>query len=265
MSLGGGTPWGLQQSGWDNSSAQASLLILIALTTQALFLICRPRPRDAWWRVGVCFAALMVVLGTAVWEGFPWSGRAGLLPMQLAFNVLVPRTRRWLAILVLGNLTVLCAPEFLEPTAGYGYRLNGPAELRRSPDGDENARVTFDRSWFEAERKGGRYWRWSRGDASFVVINPRAEPVIISMNFFVDGLDRRQASLRRGATVLWTGAIGAGDAHVELSNIELAPGNNPFQLTTDRPPKDVGGPDARKFAFALRNLEIKIVRAAPAR
>jgi len=207
----------------------------------------------------------MIVLGTAVWEGFPGAAVRVLLPMQLAFNVLVPRTRRWLAVLLLGNLSLLCATDFLQPTAGYGYRLNGPAELLVSPDGNESARVTFDRAWFEAERRSDRYWRWARGDAGFVIINPRPQPVIAAMSFYIDGLDRRRANLRRGDHVLWSGMIGEGDARVELTDIELAPGENAFELTTDRLPKELGSADARDLAFALRNLEIRVLRAEEAK
>jgi hypothetical protein len=254
----------LQRSGWGNISAQQSFVILIALTTQALFLIFRPRLRDPWWRIGAGFAVLMIVLGTAVWEGFPGAAVRVLLPMQLAFNVLVPRTWRWLAVLVLGNLTLFCATDFLQTSPGYGYHLTGPSELLRSPDGDETARVTFDRTWFEAERKGERYWRWSRGDAGFDVINPLPHPVIAAMSFYVDGLDRRRANLRRGNRVLWSGMIGEGDARVDLNNLELVPGRNAFELTTDQLPKEVGGQNSRDLAFSLRNLEIRVLRAATA-
>ena len=54
-----------------NFQTRGDLLVLVALTTQALFIAMRPRVRELWWRIGAAYAFLMVFLGRAVWEGFP--------------------------------------------------------------------------------------------------------------------------------------------------------------------------------------------------
>jgi biotin-[acetyl-CoA-carboxylase] ligase BirA-like protein len=74
-----------------------SLLVVIALVTQAAFLLLRREPEKPWWRVGAGFAVLMLCVAQPVWEGYPGAATRVLLPMMLAFNVLVPRGRRWLA------------------------------------------------------------------------------------------------------------------------------------------------------------------------
>ncbi len=83
------------------------ILSQVALTVQVLFLFLRPRFGNAWWRAGAASAALGLVLGPAVWEGFPGSALRVLLPVTVAFNLLVPKGRKWLPILILGNLTIL--------------------------------------------------------------------------------------------------------------------------------------------------------------
>lgn len=249
---------GLHLPGWEKEAAFASLFVQIALTTQALFLLLRPRPTEVWWRVGACFALLMIVLGTAVWEGYPGAAARVLLPMQLAFNLLVPRTRRWWVVLVLGNLTLFNAPDYLQPTAGYGYRVRGPHELRVSEDGAETLRLKFDRNWFEAERRGSRYWRWARDDASFTILNPRHASVHAALSFYLDSLDGRPAKVLTGEKVLWSTPNGGKEIRVELNSIELPPGETTLRIETPAPPKSGDGTDPRTLTFALRNLEVRV-------
>jgi hypothetical protein len=68
-----------------------SMAVLISLTVQFLFFVLRPSWRDPWWRVAAAYSVLMIFLGDAVWEGYPGATSRVLLPMTLAFNILVPR------------------------------------------------------------------------------------------------------------------------------------------------------------------------------
>ncbi|HEY5078872.1 MAG TPA: hypothetical protein VII43_03450, partial [Opitutaceae bacterium] len=52
------------------SPARFDALVLIGLLAQFCFFAFRIRWRDAWWRLGASYAALMVFLGDAVWEGY---------------------------------------------------------------------------------------------------------------------------------------------------------------------------------------------------
>jgi hypothetical protein len=98
----------LARHGW-GSYARFSLFTLVAVTTQAVFLAWVRDLRSAWWRLGAAYALFMLVLGDAVWEGHPAAVGRILLPMTIAFNVLLPRVR-WavfLPLLVLGNASVV--------------------------------------------------------------------------------------------------------------------------------------------------------------
>ena len=58
-----------------------TLAATVGLVVQAMYFAARPRLDDAWWRIGASYAALMLCLGTTVWEGFP--GAATRVPFNL--------------------------------------------------------------------------------------------------------------------------------------------------------------------------------------
>ena len=238
--------------------ASGNLLILVALTVQWLFLVLRPQPAAAWWRAGLPFALLMVVLGGAVWEGYPGAAARVLVTMQLAFNVLVPRGRAWMAVLVLGNLSLLTAPDALKPPTGDGYRFSGPARLIVAPDG-AGAGVEFDAAWFAAEGHHENTWHWSRGDGTLVIVNPQKFPVTARVTFMLRSITPRTVRVRRGAGEdLWRGAVGAAPTPVEFGPLTLAPGPNAVEFTTDQPAARAANGDARPLAFSVAKLVIEL-------
>ena len=105
-----GEKWGAALAGLalrsDSTLRWTTVAVTFALTVQCLFFVLWRRPREAWWRVGAAFAVMMMFLATPVWEGLPGAAARIVLPMTLAFNVLVPRGRWWLPLLIAGNLTV---------------------------------------------------------------------------------------------------------------------------------------------------------------
>ncbi|MDP2137336.1 MAG: hypothetical protein Q8J74_05735, partial [Candidatus Didemnitutus sp.] len=127
-----------------------SVFVLITLTVQFLFLVLRPRWDQPWWRIGISFALLMVFLGDAVWEGYPGAASRVLLPMQLAFNVLVPFGRRWMLVLLLGNLTFLASPAILRPPQQESNVVTGPSELLLAVSGDA-MQLEMQQGWYQSE------------------------------------------------------------------------------------------------------------------
>ncbi len=102
----------LGADGWD-SFARFSLFGLVSLTTQFLVLVWLRDWGNAWWRMGVAYAGLMAVLGPAVWEGDPGAVTRVVVPMTIAFNVLLPRLRWFWPLWVLGNISVLHGVEVM--------------------------------------------------------------------------------------------------------------------------------------------------------
>ena len=94
-------------------------LALIAVATQAGFMLSRFRPDLVWWRLGVTFTVLLLCLAWPVWEGAPTAMSRAVLPLTFAFNVLVPNTRRFWVVLLLGNLSVLSIVDIVRSIPTY--------------------------------------------------------------------------------------------------------------------------------------------------
>jgi len=251
------------RSGLANAGAFWSLLMLVALTMQVLFLLLRPRPREPMWRIGLSFAVLMIVLGDAVWEGYPGAASRVLLPLQLAFNVLVPRGWRWWGVLLLGNATLFNAPAALEPPLRDGCELSGPGTLLVAADGGR-VRVEFGAAWYGTEHLNRRFWHWSRGDADVGIVNPQRVPVMAKLRFTLNSTDERHLRLAQvGGAELWEGPITNKATAVELPAITLQPGENRFLFTSDRPAVQLSSGDPRPLAFCLKNLAVELWPAAP--
>ena len=103
----------LQEFGWTGTYARFSLLSLVSLTTQAVFLAWQREWSAPWGRIGVAYALLMVFLGPAVWAGDQVAANRVLLPMTVAFNVQLAHARGFWPLVILGNLTVLPGLESL--------------------------------------------------------------------------------------------------------------------------------------------------------
>jgi hypothetical protein len=253
----------LPEMTWPNFGPLLSLGMLVALTVQALLLVLRPRWTEAWWRIGITYAVLMVFLGDAVWEGYPGAASRVLLPLQLAFNVLAPRGGAWLPVLLLGNLTLLSAPVVLQTPVGDGFRLEGARELVHAPRGGK-VDITFDDGWHDPERDQNSFWRWSEGEAAATVHNPHDRPVRFRARFLLTAVDRRQVTVQLNGAPLWNGEVTAENSvALTLNNLVLQPGDNRLRFGSDRPAVPVAG-DPRALAVCVPNLRLDLEGFAPA-
>ena len=151
-----------------------TLLALSAVTVQAAWLLFRPHWQNLWWRFGVGHAGLLLMLGTAVWEGYPGAAMRVLLPLNLAFNALAPRTRAGLALLILGNLTVPAGLLQLTDLPNDGI------ELAAARTAGHSVLVQTQTGWYGVERYPHKFSlnksvAWSRGDAELAI---RAGPFV---------------------------------------------------------------------------------------
>jgi hypothetical protein len=248
-----------QANGWD-STARWSLLMMISLSVQFLVIVLRPQWTSPWWRIGAAYALLMIFLGSAVWDGFPGAAARVLVPMTLAFNVVVPRGRWWWwLVLLLGNLSALSAVDQLRPPGHESFLIRGPAAVWEAP-ARQALDVTFTDQWYESEQSSFEYWRWSRGSAVIVIRNPQIVPVEIELDFDLRAVEERTVRVFQGDVLRWEGRVGRESTSVHLPQIELEPGANRWRFEPDGPPSFPNGDRLRPVSFNLRNLVIYAVR-----
>jgi hypothetical protein len=242
----------------DTSSLHlATLATMIALAAQWLFFALRWRPAERWWRVGAAFALMMVFLSTPVWEGYPGASTRVLLPMTLAFNLLVPRGLKWLPLLLVGNLTVTTSVFEFSPPHEF-YRAHGPAVAV------DALRVAPVRGWHGPERHLQHHWRWTSGDAELKLVNTSAQPLALVLRGTVTSVEHlRQIRILQGEQLLWGDHVGKGAAEFRFP-LRLPPGELTLRFVTDQPAQKVGT-DPRDLAFQVANLDIQVQPASPAR
>ena len=251
----------IARNGW-NEANFSSVTVLVALTVQAAYLGLRPQWSQPWWRISAPYVILMIALGDAMWAGYPGAAARALLPMALAFNVLVPKGRRWWLILLLGNASAFSAFGIFRVPATETYVFHSaPALSFSSPEG-RGWKVSFDENWYGAERSRGEYWRWSRGTANVDLYNPHSFAVIVDIAGGLKSVDTREVSIYAGDRRLWVNEVGKTRVNFSLTAIRLEPGTMRLRFQTNQDARQPGPSDSRLLAFSLRDLEINVTTAA---
>lgn len=239
-----------------------SLIVLIGLTVQWLAIVLRPRIDAPWWRVGAAYAALGVVLGPAVWEGYPGATARVLLPLTAAFVVGIPlgrrRPREWI-ILALGAVSILASPSVLNPPGRESVTVHGPRDLRIVPRTGRTVDATFGPQWYDPEKSWFEYWRWCRGSGTVTFVNPHPFAVTADIRFGLRANDARTVAVRAPNRTLWMGRLAPAQLReVQLKSIVLPPGETTWRFETLEPPVRASAADARPLTFSLRNLRIDL-------
>ena len=236
----------------DKLLAWTTVLATLGLTLQGLFFLTRWRPDDRWWRLGFAYSALMLFLGTAVWEDFPGAAMRVLLPLNLAFNVLVHRTRAPLAWLLVGNLTVF---------AGFMALRDAPSdsrELAAARSGGTAAIARIGEGWFGVERHGKHAWSWcgERGTVTIESWPKTSHPV--QLQFSLRALGPRTVVLRADGREIWRTTVNATLTQHALA-LRIEAGTATVEFSTDTPPvPENTAPGARPIAFALYDLRLTL-------
>jgi hypothetical protein len=248
-------------SGW-NKANFSSVTMMVALTVQAAFLAFRPCWSQPWWRIGAPYVILMIALGDAMWEGYPGAAARALLPMALAFNVLLPRGRRWWWVLLLGNATIFSAPSLIRMPADQSYQLTVSPVLSISEDERKHWTVSFDENWYTPERSLGEYWCWSRGSAAIRVNNPHAVAVLVDIAGGLKSVESRMLTISRGDEKLWSGMVDDSRRDFAFEGLRFEPGVTWIRFETDQPSRPPRALDPRLLAFSLRDLNFKVIKPA---
>jgi hypothetical protein len=234
----------------DSPLKWATVAVTAALTVQWLFFALRWRPADAWWRIGAAFAGMMIFLSTPVWEGFPGASTRVLLPMTLAFNILVPRGRKWLPLLIAGNLTVVASYKEFTPPAREFYHLSGESEVVGA------VRVEIGAGWYGPESYKSESWRWSSGKSELRLKNASAGPLEAVVRGRVAALDGRALRIFLGDALVWSGDIGERQAPFKFGCI-VPEGGAVLRFVSDKEGRKVGT-DPRKLSFNIFDLEVVV-------
>ena len=90
--------------GWIATIQQ--VLVIVALTVQAIYIAWARDWSAPWWRLAAAFALLLATVHWVVWEGHPGAVTRVALPLKFGFNALLARDRprAFWTWLVLGNL-----------------------------------------------------------------------------------------------------------------------------------------------------------------
>jgi hypothetical protein len=179
-----GEVWRTWRNSGFNLEARTNLWAVVALGTQTAFLLLRPRLELVWWRIGAAFAVLGICLGWSVWEGSPSAAPRALLPLTLAFNLLAPRSRRGLLLLLAGNLTVLSAPDIVRSVPSEQSFFRAGVTCR------------YQAGWHGAEALGRRTWRWASGPASLTIENPTPSPLVATLDFGIASVTARTVTVQ---------------------------------------------------------------------
>ena len=225
-------------------AAKDDIYVVLALLVQLGFVLGRPRPTIAWWRVGAAFAVVPFFFGSAFWDDALDGVPRTILPLTLAFNVLAPTTRGGFALLLAGNLTALSAPRVLDVA---------PSEQTAFVDG-----ITCDYAsgWYQMEHLGIRTWRWASASAVLKVHNPQAGSLPVTIDFDVQSLTERTLTLYAGDArqVIPLRALHGVRAH--FGPLELPPGDTSLGFDTTEPPWTEPGPRGRTLSFSVKALQI---------
>lgn len=242
-----GAAW--RARGFD-AAVRDELLIAAGLGVQIAFVAARPRAGQPWWQVGAAFAALVAFLGWPVWEGFPSAAARAALPLTLAFNRLVPRTRHGLALLLAGNLGVVALPDLLDayaPTEQVVF-AGGVGALRRE-------------GWFPPEHDGRRTWRWASDRATLALGTPDRRTRTVALDFALRSVSARTVTVTVGTTGPAT-SVTLLPGHlvpVHLGPFELPGGATDVVFSSPDPAWHEPGAGGRPLAFAVYGFYATVI------
>ena len=236
-------------------------LMLVTLMAQALYFLLKPKPKSKWWRMGAVYALLMLILGEAVWQGHIGAAIRVVLPITLAFNILLPKTKRALPLLILVNSLSLAGVTHLATIATpppITHLQSQNPNVNTDPKTFTTPYLKIDEGWHDSEHIDGDYWRWSSGKSSLSYTIHRSRPVPAFFQFQLRALSSRKItlSLNNDSVETFDYEYPNTTEPIEVSLL-LQPGENRIEFTTNTPPTFTPG-DSRELAFAMYNFTLRL-------
>jgi len=239
----------------DRPLAWTTFLATIALSVQAIYVLTRWQWSQTWWRIGAAYTVLLLTLGTAVWEGFPGAATRVLLPLTLAFNVLVHRQRASWFWLLAGNLSVFAGLLALRDV------LLDPREIAARATPDFAVVVRLDEGWHGLESNRSHRWAWTAQRASLTVETWPGANGEVTLAYSVRALTARPLEARPAgrprqpleATPELTDHRVTLTIHQGRGRVEFSTPASPVPESPD--------PVARPLGFALYDVKILSARS----
>jgi hypothetical protein len=242
----------------DHPLAWTSWFAFLALSVQAAAILVHRRKDDPWWRLGLAYTALLLMLGTAVWEGFPGAATRVLLPLTLAANVVLIRSRAHLAWLLAANLSVASGLLSLrdvpvDPTEVAAAKSSGSAAVAHRGEG-----------WYPAESSGRSVWAWSRGRGELVLETWGDRDVTLDLSFKLRALQPSLIGVSVDGVEIARLKIGPNlERHVVHLHPSVRTHSGPLRISLasdQNPVAESPAPNARQLGFALYDARLEIKR-----
>jgi len=239
-----------------------TILTIVSLLTQSVFLLLHREWDNRIWRAGAIFVPFFLCIGFMPWEG-TLTGARHTLPMTLAFNlILAARVRRgWLAWFLLGNCFV--------PYGVYGFTIQNqkiaipPAEFRivSAQPAAPALDLQFAQGWSDEEWKGRHVWRWGTAShATLTLSNPTNQPIEVSLSFVTRSINPRDLHLSVRGVDLWSERLLESKLPVQTPRFLLPPGETVVDFDSSMRPVPSGHwDDDRLLSFMVQDLQINLL------
>lgn len=123
-------------------------------------------------------------------------------------------------------------------------------------------RASWGEGWYETEllARAGRRWRWSKGDASFVLENPQSGPLNLSLRLSVRSLTRRDLQVWVNGRKVRDVEVGPDLRFVHAPGVSVPPGKSVIELKSSEPALTPGVEDPRPLGFAVYGVHFDVLR-----
>ncbi len=241
-----------------SSEMLVQYILLATFLAQGIYLIARPKPNRVWWRIGVIFAILMLILGPAVWEGLKAVPRV-VLPLTIAFNLLFSRKRIFLPILIaLNSATFVGISSLHIPIAAERFEIVGRSDLAFDSEKGSYSNIKLGEGWYRMVGGPDLYRIWSSGDSVLTYRNPGDLPIRASIHFYTKTISARTLILELNGNQAWQTSLPVSYSAPYSIPITLVPGENTLRLHSPEP-TDRAPDDLRELSFQLFNYKMELI------
>lgn len=225
---------------------------LIALITQLFFIVLHPRRDDPWWRIGAIYSVLLACLGPAVWgDDLPGAAVRVLLPLGLAFNLLVVRSRASWLWLLLGNLWAL---------AGWAHLATAAPDAHELSAGNRETMsyvVRTDTHWYPAESRAQNRWAWTAHGGALTIDTWPHSTRLARVSLVISPFSPREIEISASGQSLWRGAL-TGRSEMRLPPLHPVGGRVTFEVRSSAPAeRESAATHARELGFSISDVRLE--------